>query len=116
VAVHQHGGQALGFVARGQQQRAGAGRGRGRVVVQPALEAQGGERGPHLVGEVAPQLGRRRRVLAAAGNGHAARQRGGKAAAVEVLLDKMLVDGEVCIRLLSGAAGDRSTAHALNVA
>jgi len=32
------------------------------------------------------------------------------------LLDKMLVDGEMCIRLLSSGAGDRATAHALNVA
>ncbi|BAL97772.1 HD-GYP domain-containing protein [Rubrivivax gelatinosus] len=32
------------------------------------------------------------------------------------LLDKMLVDGEMCIRLLSTGAGDRATAHALNVA
>jgi len=32
------------------------------------------------------------------------------------LLDKMLIDGEMCIRLLSGGAGDRATAHALNVA
>ncbi|MBZ8141193.1 phosphohydrolase [Rubrivivax gelatinosus] len=32
------------------------------------------------------------------------------------LLDKMLVDGEMCIRLLSSGAGDRASAHALNVA
>jgi HD-GYP domain-containing protein (c-di-GMP phosphodiesterase class II) len=32
------------------------------------------------------------------------------------LLDKMLGDGEMCIRLLSNGAGDRATAHALNVA
>lgn len=32
------------------------------------------------------------------------------------LLDKMLVDGEMCIRLLTSGAGDRATAHALNVA
>ena len=32
------------------------------------------------------------------------------------LLGKMLVDGEVCIRVLSEVQGDRSTAHALNVA
>ena len=32
------------------------------------------------------------------------------------LLDKMLVDGEMCIRLLTHGAGDRATAHALNVA
>jgi HD-GYP domain-containing protein (c-di-GMP phosphodiesterase class II) len=31
------------------------------------------------------------------------------------LLDKMLVDGEMCIRLLTNGAGDRATAHALNV-
>ena len=31
------------------------------------------------------------------------------------LLDKMLIDGEMCIRLLSSGAGDRATAHALNV-
>ncbi|MFO1273005.1 MAG: DUF3391 domain-containing protein [Rubrivivax sp.] len=32
------------------------------------------------------------------------------------LLDKLLVDGEMCIRLLTSGAGDRATAHALNVA
>jgi HD-GYP domain-containing protein (c-di-GMP phosphodiesterase class II) len=32
------------------------------------------------------------------------------------LLDKMLIDSELCIRLLSSGAGDRATAHALNVA
>jgi putative nucleotidyltransferase with HDIG domain len=31
------------------------------------------------------------------------------------LLDKMLVEGELCIRLLSTQAGDRAAAHALNV-
>jgi HD-GYP domain-containing protein (c-di-GMP phosphodiesterase class II) len=31
------------------------------------------------------------------------------------MLDKMLVDGELCIRLLSSQSGDRMTAHALNV-
>jgi putative nucleotidyltransferase with HDIG domain len=32
------------------------------------------------------------------------------------LLDKMLVEGDLCIRVLNGAAGDRATAHAMNVA
>ena len=32
------------------------------------------------------------------------------------LLDKMLVDDDMCIRLLSGNAGDSASAHALNVA
>ena len=32
------------------------------------------------------------------------------------LLDKMLIDGEMCIRLLTTSAGDRAAAHALNVA
>lgn len=32
------------------------------------------------------------------------------------LRDKMLVDGELCIRVLNAAAGDRATAHAMNVA
>jgi putative nucleotidyltransferase with HDIG domain len=32
------------------------------------------------------------------------------------LLGKMLIDGEVCIRVLTEAQGDRATAHALNVA
>ena len=32
------------------------------------------------------------------------------------LLDKMLVDGDMCIRLLSGNAGDNASAHAMNVA
>jgi len=32
------------------------------------------------------------------------------------LLDKMLIDGELCIRVLGEARADRATAHALNVA
>jgi HD-GYP domain-containing protein (c-di-GMP phosphodiesterase class II) len=32
------------------------------------------------------------------------------------LLDKMLVDGDMCIRLLTGNAGDNASAHAMNVA
>lgn len=32
------------------------------------------------------------------------------------LLEKMLVEGELCIRVLNAAAGDRPTAHAMNVA
>ena len=32
------------------------------------------------------------------------------------LLDKMLIDGELCIRVLADARADRATAHALNVA
>jgi len=32
------------------------------------------------------------------------------------LLDKMLIDDELCIRVLADARGDRATAHALNVA
>lgn len=32
------------------------------------------------------------------------------------LLDKMLIDGELCVRLLSTQAGDRAALHALNVA
>ena len=37
-------------------------------------------------------------------------------ALTQALLDKMMVDGEMCVRLLTSQAGDRSTAHALNVA
>jgi putative nucleotidyltransferase with HDIG domain len=37
-------------------------------------------------------------------------------ALTSALLDKMLVDGEMCVRVLSAGAGDRATAHALNVA
>jgi putative nucleotidyltransferase with HDIG domain len=36
-------------------------------------------------------------------------------ALTRALLDKLLVDGDLCIRLLAGGAADRSTAHALNV-
>lgn len=32
------------------------------------------------------------------------------------MLDKMLVEGEMCIRVLNAASGDRATAHAMNVA
>lgn len=38
------------------------------------------------------------------------------AALSRALLDKMLVDGDINIRLLNEGAGDRGTAHALNVA
>ncbi|MFZ2990721.1 HD-GYP domain-containing protein [Ideonella sp.] len=31
------------------------------------------------------------------------------------LLDKMLIDGELCVRVLNEPAGDRATAHAMNV-
>ncbi|MBL8328260.1 MAG: DUF3391 domain-containing protein [Rubrivivax sp.] len=34
----------------------------------------------------------------------------------QALLDKMLVEGEMCIRVLNTASGDRATAHAMNVA
>jgi putative nucleotidyltransferase with HDIG domain len=37
-------------------------------------------------------------------------------ALTQALLDKMLVEGELCIRMLNTAAGDRATAHAMNVA
>jgi HD-GYP domain-containing protein (c-di-GMP phosphodiesterase class II) len=33
----------------------------------------------------------------------------------QALLDKMLVEGEMCIRVLNTASGDRATAHAMNV-
>jgi putative nucleotidyltransferase with HDIG domain len=36
-------------------------------------------------------------------------------ALARAMLDKMLVEGELCIRLLSSQGGDRLTAHALNV-
>jgi len=37
-------------------------------------------------------------------------------ALARALVDKMLVEGDLCIRLLSGRAGDRAAAHGLNVA
>ena len=37
-------------------------------------------------------------------------------ALTRALLDKMLVDGDMCIRLLTSNAGDNATAHAMNVA
>ncbi len=36
-------------------------------------------------------------------------------ALARALVDKMLIDGELCIRLVHTASGDRATAHALNV-
>ncbi len=33
----------------------------------------------------------------------------------KALVDKMLIDGDLCIRLLSDAAGDKASVHALNV-
>jgi len=38
------------------------------------------------------------------------------AALTQALLDKMLVDGDMCIRLLTCNAGDTASAHAMNVA
>lgn len=38
------------------------------------------------------------------------------AALTQALLDKMLVDGDMCIRLLTCNAGDNASAHAMNVA
>ena len=37
-------------------------------------------------------------------------------ALTQALLEKMLVEGEMCIRVLNTAAGDRAAAHAMNVA
>jgi HD-GYP domain-containing protein (c-di-GMP phosphodiesterase class II) len=37
-------------------------------------------------------------------------------ALTQALLDKMLGEGEMCIRVLNSASGDRATAHAMNVA
>jgi putative nucleotidyltransferase with HDIG domain len=34
----------------------------------------------------------------------------------KALVDKMLVEGDICIRLLTDAAGDKASAHAMNVA
>jgi putative nucleotidyltransferase with HDIG domain len=45
-----------------------------------------------------------------------ARARTHTEALTRALLDKMLAEGELCIRVLNGAAGDRATAHAMNVA
>jgi len=42
--------------------------------------------------------------------------RGQAEALSRTLVDKLLVDGEMCVRLLNSSAGDRATAHALNVA
>lgn len=41
--------------------------------------------------------------------------RGEAEALSRALLDKMLVEGEMCIRVLNAASGDRATAHAMNV-
>ena len=37
-------------------------------------------------------------------------------ALTRALLDKMMIDGEMCVRVLSGAAGDPDAGHAMNVA
>jgi putative nucleotidyltransferase with HDIG domain len=37
-------------------------------------------------------------------------------ALTQALLEKMLVEGEMCIRVLNAASGDRASAHAMNVA
>lgn len=39
----------------------------------------------------------------------------GASALTRAMLDKMMAEGELCIRLLSSQSGDRLTAHALNV-
>jgi putative nucleotidyltransferase with HDIG domain len=43
------------------------------------------------------------------------RAREGAQQLTQALLDKMLVDGEVCVRVLGEPAGDRASAHAMNV-
>lgn len=45
-----------------------------------------------------------------------ARAREDAEALSRALVDKLLVDGEMCIRLVNAAAGDRGTAHGMNVA
>lgn len=42
--------------------------------------------------------------------------REGAKALTQALLDKMLVDGELCVRVLGEPTGDRHSAHAINVA
>jgi len=37
-------------------------------------------------------------------------------ALTQALMDKMLIEGEMCIRVLNAASGDRATAHVMNVA
>jgi hypothetical protein len=71
VAVYQHGRQGLGLVAAGDQERPGAG---DRIRVDRRREAERVERGHKLVGEVGPQLLRRRWVLAFAADRDAARE------------------------------------------
>jgi putative nucleotidyltransferase with HDIG domain len=47
---------------------------------------------------------------------HPAQARADAEALSRALVDKLLVDGEMCIRLLSSSAGDRAAAHGMNVA
>ncbi|MEW6703943.1 MAG: DUF3391 domain-containing protein [Pseudomonadota bacterium] len=101
--------------------------------------AAGGERRPPSAADIEAQKQARREALAAqrAAQALAERQyaeasqawrevngkveddpqgaREGAEALTRALLDKMLGDQELCIRLLTEGAGDRATAHALNV-
>jgi hypothetical protein len=81
VAVHQHRGQRRVLDTAADQQRAV---GRFRVGVDRGRETQRGQRRGDLVGQVALQLGARRRVLAFGADGHAAGQVAQEGAAVEV--------------------------------
>jgi hypothetical protein len=47
--------------------------------------------------------------------GEPERARENAQALTRALLDKMLVDGELCVRVLGEPAGDRQSAHAINV-
>lgn len=48
-------------------------------------------------------------------SGEPERSRDGALALTRALLEKMLVDGELCVRVLGEPAGDRHSAHAINV-
>jgi putative nucleotidyltransferase with HDIG domain len=66
----------------------------------------------------ARQYGEAAKSLKAASDGAFSQPEASRVAAeglTRALLDKMLVDGELCIRVLAEARADRATAHALNV-
>jgi hypothetical protein len=71
VAVAQHGGQAVAFMALGHQER----RKRLRMLQHPARETERAQRRDHLLVEVAAHLGGALRILALGGHRDPPRER-----------------------------------------
>ena len=108
-------GIAAGAAARRAGRRrgiAGAG-GRTRAARAAVGAARLGGAVPEAVRRSRPWPGARRRTASSPGP---SRRGSDTEGLTRALLDKMLVDGDMCIRLLTCNAGDNASAHAMNVA